>query len=316
MTRQEKGLLAAVVVLTISVVVLGSMVYRGFQPARNDADTTGMDNTDDTSRIAAVIGGESISEQEWVTELKKRYGTNTLLEMLNRKAITLEAKQRGIQVTQDEIDDKLSRQMQGYESPEAYYGEMQSQFGLSRDDLRIEAVYRLSLEKIATLDIRVDDREIDRYLEEHAADFQPHKQMNLSWIKLSKVSDAERVMTKLEQGQSFEELATTYSVDEFSKDLGGELGWLDEGDPFISEQVMSAVKSLSPGDIAGPISLDEGFAIVYVKGVRTDGETNPKKIREAVREELALQQAGPLDQLEESLRTKYGARLVEDQPSS
>ncbi|MDP4099201.1 peptidylprolyl isomerase [Paenibacillus sp. P96] len=316
MTRQEKGLLAAVVVLTISVLVLGGLIgYRGLQPARDNGET-GADSTDEESRAAAIIGDDTISEQEWVEELKKRYGKNTLLEMLNRKAIALEAKSRGIQVTQQEIQERLKKQMEGYVSEEAYYEEMQNQFGLSRDDLIVEAMYRISLEKIAVLGISIDDKQVDRYIKEHLDEYNSLKQMDLAWITVDNKSEAEDILDRLESGGDFAELAHTYSTDEFTRDNGGSLGWTDESDPFLPDTVMETARTLNVGESAGPVEVPDGYVIVYVRDIRTENTESPQEIRQEVRRELALQQAGPLDDLEQSLRSKYGAQITTDFPSS
>jgi foldase protein PrsA len=316
MTRQEKGLLAAVVVLTISVLVLGGLIgYRGLQPARDNGETDA-DLKDEGSHAAAIIGDDTISEQEWAEELKKRYGKNMLLEMLNRKAIALEAKSQGIQVTQEEIQQRLKKQMEGYVSEEAYYEEMQSQFGLSRDDLVLEAMYRISLEKIATLGIHIEDQQVDSYIREHPDEYSSHKQLDLAWITVDKQDEAEKILDRLDKGEDFAELARSYSTDQFSRDNGGSLGWTDEDDPFLPETVMETARGINPGESAGPLKVPNGYAIVYVKDIRTEDTEPPQEIRQEVRQELALQQAGPLDELEKNLRSKYGARITADFPSS
>ncbi|MFB5679107.1 peptidylprolyl isomerase [Paenibacillus terreus] len=308
--------MAAVVVLTISVLVLGGLIgYRGLQPARDNGETDA-DLKDEGSHAAAIIGDDTISEQKWVEELKKRYGKNMLLEMLNRKAIALEAKSQGIQVTQEEIQERLKKQMEGYVSEEAYYEEMQNQFGLSRDDLVLEVMYRISLEKIATLGIHIDDQQVNSYIREHPDEYNSHKQLDLAWITVDKQDEAEKILDRLDKGEDFAELARSYSTDQFSKDNGGSLGWTDEDDPFLPETVMKTARGINPGESAGPLKVPNGYAIVYVKDIRTEDTEPPQEIRQEVRQELALQQAGPLDELEKNLRSKYGARITADFPSS
>ncbi|MFB5269040.1 peptidylprolyl isomerase [Paenibacillus enshidis] len=316
MTRQEKGLLAAVVVLTISVLVLGGLIgYKGLQPDRDNGETDA-DLKDEGSHAAAIIGDDTISEQEWAEELKKRYGKNMLLELLNRKAIALEAKSQGIRVTQKEIQERLEKQMKGYVSEEAYYEEMQNQFGLSRDDLTLEAMYRISLEKIATLGIHIDERQVDSYIREHPDEYSSRKQMDLAWITVDKQDEAEEILDRLDKGEDFAKLARSYSTDQFSRDNGGSLGWTDEDDPFLPVTVMETARSLNAGESAGPLQVPDGYAIVYVQDLRTEDSEPPQEIRQEVRQELALQQAGPLEELEKNLRSKYGARITADFPSS
>lgn len=316
MTRQEKGLLAAVVVLTVSVLVLGGLVgYRGLQPARGNEEMDA-ELKDEGLHVAAIIGNDKIFEQAWVEELKRRYGKNTLLEMLNRKAIALEAQARGIQVTPEEIQARLKKQMEGYVSGAAYYEEMQNQFGLSREDLVLEVMYRISLEKIATLGIDIDDQQVNSYIGQHPDEFSSHKQLNLAWIVVDKQNEAEAIMNRLDQGEDFAKLARSCSTDPFSRDHGGSLGWVDESDPFLPAAVMKLARTIHSGESAGPLKVSDGYAIVYVKDVRAEDNESPQAIRQQVRQELALQQAGPLDELKKNLRSKYGARMTTEFPSS
>ena len=61
--------------------------------------------------------------------------------------------------------------MDGYDSEQAYFDEMKSQLGLTRQELELEAGYRLLLEKIATSGIQVKDADIELYWDEHREDF-------------------------------------------------------------------------------------------------------------------------------------------------
>jgi foldase protein PrsA len=58
---------------------------------------------DDGDHAVAEIGQEGISEEQWTAELKKRYGVNTLLQMLNRKAMEAQAGRLGFTVTQEDL---------------------------------------------------------------------------------------------------------------------------------------------------------------------------------------------------------------------
>jgi foldase protein PrsA len=73
--------------------------------------------------------------------------------------------------------------------------------------------------------------------------------------------------------------------------------------------VLDAASTLEPGDIAGPISLTDTYAIVYVKEIIEPQAPSEESVRKAVRKQLALEQSVSLSELERQLREKYEARI-------
>ncbi|WP_422659037.1 peptidyl-prolyl cis-trans isomerase [Paenibacillus sp. EC2-1] len=310
MTRQEKGLWVTVVVLIAGVLFMGSwMLFSGvlFQDGNKEIEQT--------PPVVASIQDRVITEEEWTSELKKRYGSEVLMTMMNRQVVELEAEAANIKVTPQEVDQELDRIGQGYGSKEQFLQEMEQQLGLSEELLKAETSYRLTLEKIATADIKVDDADIDQYLHQHPDQFRPKKQLKLSIIKVEKEPEAEAVLDRLENGEDFAALAEEVSIDEYTRDNGGRMGFVEEDDPFQPEALMKTALSLSKGDIAGPIQLEDGYGIVYVRDILVPKEPDENLIRETVRKQLALEQSVSLSELESQLREKYSARIVAGIPS-
>lgn len=134
------------------------------------------DTTDNESPDVATAGGQPITDQQWMDELKRKHGEEVLISMLNHIVVNMEAKALGITVTDDEVKQELARTIVGYESEAQYYAQMQSQLGLSRQEVFAETAYRLSLQAIATEGITISDADIDAYLEQMpSASFQKRK---------------------------------------------------------------------------------------------------------------------------------------------
>ncbi|MDH2334340.1 MULTISPECIES: peptidyl-prolyl cis-trans isomerase [Paenibacillus] len=310
MITREKGLWTAVIILTVSVAALGGLIMlRGLSKP-------GDVSKDDGDHTVAEMGQEGISEEQWVAELKKRYGTNTLLQMLNRKAVQAETKRLGIKITQEDLQQVLEQDSKGYDSDHAYFDEMQRQFGLDPVDLRNEAEYRIGLEKIATQGIQVQEAEIDEYWEQHPEEFAVGKQIQLAALYVDNAEEAEALLDRVKQGESFDVLIQEYSGKPFGKDSSGHLGWVDEYDPLQPEAIMKAARELSSGDVAGPISVNDGYAVIYVQDVRLKNSPDKQQIRQQIRRSLALAQAAPLEEVEKSLRDKYGARILSGKDAS
>ncbi|MEK8210669.1 MULTISPECIES: peptidyl-prolyl cis-trans isomerase [unclassified Paenibacillus] len=308
MTRQERALRNAVILLAVATLMLGGLL---FWSLRAMSILKGEPADGESSDIASA-GGQPVTDQAWVDELKKKYGNDVLLGMLNHIVVDKEAKALGVAVTDVEIEQELKRSMTGYGSEEQYYAQMQSELGLSRQEVREEAVYRLTLQAVATAGITITDAEIDNYLAENSERFTPRKEMQLSIIKVATYSEAERVMDRLEQGEDFAALAKELSIDEESRGRGGSIGTVEEEDPFWPEDLLKTAAQLDEGDIAGPLQTGDDYAIIRLEKMIDPKSQDQTEIREQVRRELALEQAAPLQQVESDLRAKYDTAIYID----
>ncbi|WP_440115123.1 peptidyl-prolyl cis-trans isomerase [Paenibacillus sp. QZ-Y1] len=316
MTRQEKGLWTAVIVLTLGMLVMGTvMVVQGLRAGRDGADAS-QDAGQEEGNTVATINGETITDTEWTKALKRRYGSELLLQMLNRKAVYAEAIDRNLTVTPQEISKELALAMEGYDSEKSYYDEMKSQLGLSRQDLELEAGYRLLLEKIATSSIQIKDADIEHYWNEHREDYVSPEKYDLSMIVLKDEDQAESILDALDNGADFEETARKESTDSYSRDSGGRLGWIEQNDPFQPEAILKLADGMEVGDIAGPVQVEAGYAIIKVNDKQERQVQSLEEVLEEIRMQLALSQADPLSQVEERLRDKYGAVILSDIPAS
>ncbi|WP_081971859.1 peptidylprolyl isomerase [Paenibacillus borealis] len=308
MTRQERALRNTVILLAVATLMLGGLL---FWSLRAMALLKGEAADGEASDIAAA-GGQPVTDREWMDELKKKHGDEVLLGMLNHIVVGKEAGALGITVTDEEIEQELKRSMSGYGSEEQYYEQMQSELGLSRQELREETAYRLKLQAVATAGITVSETEIDDYLAQNAERFTPRKQMQLSMIKLETYNGANQVMDRLEQGEDFAELAREVSTDEESRQHGGNIGTVEENDPFWPEELLKTAAGLEAGDIAGPLQVEGGYAVIRLEKLIDPEKPDQEEIRRLIRQELALEQAAPLQQVESDLRAKYDTAIYID----
>ena len=79
---------------------------------------------------------------------------------------------------------------------------------------------------------------------------------------VDKLSDMRRQI--LDGEKEFDELAKEYSVDESTKDQGGELGWVPL-DQLQIEEFAAAIDTLEPGEISRPFKTPYGYHIVNLE---------------------------------------------------
>jgi peptidyl-prolyl cis-trans isomerase D len=116
---------------------------------------------------------------------------------------------------------------------------------------------------------------------------------------------AEEVLKQVKKGGKFEDLAKKYSEDPGSKDKGGDLSWITQGQT-VPEFERTAF-SLSPGQVSDLVKTQYGFHIIKVLEKET-AHTKPfEEVKDSLRAPLLLSQADKLasdtaDQLSAAIR--------------
>lgn len=73
-------------------------------------------------------------------------------------------------------------------------------------------------------------------------------------------AEAQAILKQLERGESFADLARQLSLDNFSRDAGGERGWIPRG--LLGDAFDAATFALEPGQRSGPIVTNQGAYII------------------------------------------------------
>lgn len=262
--------------------------------------------------IVAKIGEHAILKSELQRKVIKKYGFQVLEELLDRQVIQLEADEQGIVVSESEITRELEQMSIGYESEEEYYRSMKKQLGLDKEELIEDVHYKLLLEKLATSDIPVSEDEIDQYIQNNSKEYKDSIQLRIAQIITSTLDQANDIRQQYENGVDFGELAKQRSLDTFSAIDGGDLGWLEEDDPFVNPSILNTALSLQVGDISEPIPLDEGYAVIRLTNHKIQSKGTEDQIRDKVRKELSLQKAPPLRDVVSNLRKKRNAVILDN----
>jgi parvulin-like peptidyl-prolyl isomerase len=90
------------------------------------------------------------------------------------------------------------------------------------------------------------------------------------------LKEAEEVKARIESGEDFATVAKEVSDDEATASKGGELGWVfrgQKGDAFDE-----VAFSLDPGQIGGPIKMDDGYAIIQVEEKDPEHQVDEKEM--------------------------------------
>jgi len=253
--------------------------------------------------VAAQVGDEvilasEVEEQVAILRLRAnlpdtslgRAREEILQSLIDEKIVLLEARARGITVTDEEVDqavkehvDKIKQQVGG---DEAFQRELAKE-GLTesellvryRDDARREMLTTRLMQREVYSKIEIPDAELRSYYEEHRAEL-PKKpgQVELAHVFIglrAKESAVQKAQTKLDRiearlaaGDSFATVAREESDDQASAATGGGLGWFAPGE--LDPRLAAVVADLSPGTISEPFQVPGGVEVLRL--AERDGE--------------------------------------------
>ena len=95
---------------------------------------------------------------------------------------------------------------------------------------------------------------------------------------------AQQVLARIRAGESFEELAKTFSNDSGSKNQGGDLGWF--GPNAMVKPFEEAVKSMKVGEVSEPIQSEFGFHIIKLEDSKPEVTRSFAEVKAELAQEL------------------------------
>jgi len=247
-----------------------------------------------------TLNGENISVDTLYNEMKDKYALSVLLdlvdtEILNKKyKDTSESKKE----VQDQIDLMITQYGQG--SEQKLLQQTYNAWGIDNmDDLR--AYLTLTTKRNDAVEDYaksvVTDEEINKFYEEKIFGDISAKHILISPEVKSGATDAEKkaaeeealklaneIITKLKNGEKFDDLAKEHSDDESNASKGGLLSDFVHGD--MVEEFEEAAKKLEKGKYTTtPVKTTYGYHIIY----KVDQKEKPelKTVKDDITEEIA-----------------------------
>lgn len=118
--------------------------------------------------IAATVNGNVVSNIELQQRLNEEYRSQALDQLVNEKIIFQAARERGVSVSADEVDQKVAELETRFGGVENLDNLLQQQ-GSTRESLRKQLEAQLSLEKMYASEATVSAEEVDQYIKDNKA---------------------------------------------------------------------------------------------------------------------------------------------------
>ncbi|WP_423800312.1 peptidyl-prolyl cis-trans isomerase [Neobacillus sp. SAB-20_R2A] len=231
----------------------------------------------------ATVGKQSVTRQEWLNELEKRYGKDILKELIDQKVIREMAKKYDIKISDQEVEREF-RLLQATNSAFSQKNQL--------DEKRWKEQIQdsLLLQELLTKDVIISDKELQSYYQKNKDLYDVPEIYHLSHIVVKTKEEANKAIKELAQGSSFSALAMERSIDEFSANEGGDIGYINDGDERYPESYIDTAKKLKKKAYSKPFKIDDGYAIIKMEGKISGKKYSFEEVKKQVRRQLALEQ--------------------------
>jgi foldase protein PrsA len=243
--------------------------------------TKGKETVND--EVVATVGKGEITRQEWLNELESRYGKDVLRDMIDQRVINEMAAKYKIKVSEDDVEREYRILQTTYSSPSENKKTTEKKW---KEQIRNS----LLQEEILTRDVKVSEKEMKEYFEQNRELFTIPTAYHLSHIIVKSSDEAEKALKELSQGSSFSALAMERSIEEFSANEGGDIGYIMDGEERYPSEYLHAAKKLKKGAWSEPIKVEQGYAIVKLEGEMKGKQYSYKDVKQQIRREVALEQ--------------------------
>ena len=224
--------------------------------------------------VALHVGGEAVHLDEVLRLAKFSGKINFIKDAVNAVLIRQEAQRRGLQVT----DDELQQAADDFRKAHGMHNVKTTQAWLKTNFLTIED-WELMLEQqviAGKLRALLTNDKVEQYFAQNKLSYDT---ATISQILVNSEDVARELRAQIaEEEMDFHALARQYSLDAANKPAGGYVGSVRRTD--MEAAVESAVYGATPGKIVGPLKTDAGWLLVKVE------ELHPATLNETTRERI------------------------------
>ena len=218
---------------------------------------------------------------------RRQFEQGYLSQIIRREVLQTEARQLGIEVTQDEVDAALEQIKADFPSEEEFAKAVDQQ-GLTANqlnDLVRDQVLEDKVRAEVIKGVTPSDEELQSYYDDNSAEF---AETQVSHILVKEQGLADRLSSELQAAKGagleagFSSDAKKFSEDPGSAAKGGDLGYFKPGD-FVPE-FEQAADDLEVGEVSDPVRSQFGYHVIWVRDRRVAPFTT---VREQISQQLA-----------------------------
>lgn len=235
----------------------------------------------------AVVAGQTITAAAFVQQVQQgvrqrfyhgkvpqdeleKFGDEVLQQMIDRNLLLQEAKRRKLEPDHKAVEAEIAGYEMQYASSERWQKERGQRLPVLRANLEEQSrlkVLEAQLRKVSA----PNEQQTRDYYKQHPDKFTTPEKIRVSLILLKvepssppeawqgALKEGEGIVEKLRKGADFASLAKLHSGD-VSAEKGGDLGYIHKG--MLAEEAQLAIDKLKPGELAEPVRLLQGVAVL------------------------------------------------------
>lgn len=228
-----------------------------------------------------------------VDQLRRAIGGTSLVTPADyRRYLNLIAEQRVVSLAQFDLTAAMAEVEVSEEAIQAFYDENETLY-LLPESASIEYI-ELNREAIAE-NVTISEEVLNEYyLDSQNRYLQDEQRRARHILILSEGDDAAALETatslvaRIQAGEPFADLAATYSKDGTTASQGGDLGVRTQDQ--LSEELATAVFTMSVGEVSAPVKSDFGYHIVRLDEILEQGPLPLDQVRGELLAELRIRE--------------------------
>jgi parvulin-like peptidyl-prolyl isomerase len=232
--------------------------------------------------------------------------------LVQESELEQKAKGLGVEITDQDVTKRLGQIKKQYfgNDQKKYEAQLKSQ-GLTEQQIKQDLRAQLLSEKLykkVTGDVNVTDADIQKYYNQHKADYSVAASRDVRHILVNNKTLAQQLETKLKAGVSFAVLAKKYSKDPGSAANGGKLT-VSKGQTvpeFDKEAFVLKTNEISP-----PIHTQYGWHIIQaLSAVKAAKQTPLKDVKASIKSQLLqTKKTDAMNKWVDDVKTEYKSKV-------
>ncbi|NLJ36551.1 MAG: hypothetical protein GX358_10040 [candidate division WS1 bacterium] len=216
------------------------------------------------AQVAATVNGQTISLQQVADGALSRFGEDVLNYLIMAAAIEQAAQKEGVTVSAQELEEQCQQAQAQVEQHApttgvdfaAWLKMNQMSPGFFRQNIYLSML----LDKMVAPQVNVTDDMVADHYQRNRERLREPDRVHVAHICVSDKDEAEKLRAQIVEGTvSFEDAAKTNSIDPWTKDAGGDFGYIEAGDdPFQK----AAFALAADGDISPIVQTRMGYHII------------------------------------------------------
>ena len=200
-----------------------------------------------------------------------------------------EAADQGVTVSEADVRKAFEEQKKQSFPKKGDYEKFLKTSGFTEEDIlfrvRLEQLSNKLREKVVKGKDQVNDQQIEAYYNKNKKRFAQPERRDLRLVLTKTEERANQAKRAIEGGQSWKAVAKRYSIDQASKNQGGQLLAVAKGqqEPALDKAVFEAEK----GELTGPIKTQFGYYVFQVQKITPASQQTLEQAKATIRGILA-----------------------------